>query len=304
VILALFRKERVYEGTEFSLNAVHPMPYLSEIFIDEQADAATNIFGIFPANTRLFREDFFDPNTRIKRGRFYVMGSPSKTYYSEDRVNHHPYASPFFPCPQLSSVDRQQRQVFPMNFDIFCSFNPGNIKNIRRLPTVFLGGKDFGTPWRIVDAERLYNGETLFTLKSLSALGTLPELIEEKLPEERKKEIRDGFQKIVDVAPIQIAESVVDVCREFARLLLAAWLPTVGVAVANEDLGGLVRIVLCKAKDRKGIANAASVINRLHPRGKSSERELHPEIRPLADEDASLAVSLIGFLLRDFGWAA
>ena len=159
--------------------------------------------------------------------------------------------------------------------------------------------------WRIVDAERLFNGETLFTLKSMSALGTLPELIEEKLPEEKKTEIREGFEKVVDVAPIQIAESVVDVCREFARLLLAAWLPTIDVTGASGDLDNLIKKV---PEPQVGVANAASIIKRLHSRGKSSERERQAgrgqEVRPLSNEDASLAVSLIGFLLRDFGWAA
>ncbi len=112
---------------------------------------------------------------------------------------------------------------------------------------------------------------------------------------------------MVAVAPIQIAESVVDVCREFARLLLAEWLLTVGVAVVcGDDLGKLIKKI---PQDKwVGIRNAASIINRLHPRGKSSERDRQAgsgqEIRPLSNEDASLAVSLIGFLLRDFGWAA
>lgn len=196
--------------------------------------------------------------------------------------------------------------LFSINFQFFKKFISNSEHKIENL-IIYLGDFSHRTAWRIVGIEKLFNGETLFTLKSLSALGTLPELIEEKLPEGKKKEIREGFEKVVAVAPIQIAESVVDVCREFARLLLAEWLLTVGVAVVcGDDLGKLIKKI---PQDKwVGIRNAASIINRLHPRGKSSERDRQAgsgqEIRPLSNEDASLAVSLIGFLLRDFGWAA
>ena len=56
------------------------------------------------------------------------------------------------------------------------------------------------------------------------------------------------------------------------------------------------------------ITNAALIINRLHPRGKSAERERQANdgkaLRPIDDLDAETSVHLIGLILRDIGWAA
>lgn len=55
------------------------------------------------------------------------------------------------------------------------------------------------------------------------------------------------------------------------------------------------------------ISSAAKIINRLHPRGKSAERQRQETkgkiMRPIIDEDAALAVRLFGFLLLELGHA-
>lgn len=296
MILAIHHSSSiVFEGVNERFSAIDPQPHLSEVFSCSIKEGKPEFSQITPNFRTLFREDSFDPTSRIRRGRIYEHYSayPHNQIYADFGR----FPSPFTP----SSAGQKHNN----EFEFYTNYSHNNLVNMKRISVIFLGGGDFITPWRIVDMELLFTRETLFTLKSMSTLGTLPELIEEKLPPEKKKEIQEGFEKVVDVAPIQIAESVVDVSREFARLLLAAWLPTIGVADTAKDLGKLVNKV---PKDRVAIANAASVINRLHPRGKSSERECQAgkgqEIRSLSNEDASLAVSLIGFLLRDFGWAA
>ena len=96
---------------------------------------------------------------------------------------------------------------------------------------------------------------------------------------------------------------IVDVCREFTRVILAAWLPTVG-GEPKGDLGDLIKVV---PPDRVGIKLAATIINWLHPRGKSSEQERQAQrgadIRDVSAEDGELSVSLVGFLLRELRWA-
>jgi hypothetical protein len=98
--------------------------------------------------------------------------------------------------------------------------------------------------------------------------------------------------------------AVVDVCREFARLIIAAWLPTIGVNPEGYDLGKLIEAV---PVERTGIRSAASIINRFHPRGKSAEQERQAQkgrqIRNISNEDGELSISPVGFLLREFGWA-
>lgn len=168
---------------------------------------------------------------------------------------------------------------------------------------IFLGGVNYETAWRIIAAERLFNGETLFTLKATNTLGTLPDLADEALPPERRKQVLEGLEKVADVAHNHLPVPIVDVCREFARVILSAWLPSVG-GNPYGDLGALVSAV---PGDRLGVRCAAGIINRLHPRGKSAEQENQArqgrQLRDVCDEDADLSISLVGFLLRELQWA-
>ena len=168
-------------------------------------------------------------------------------------------------------------------------------------PLIFIGDASYNTAWHVIGAERLFNSETLFTLKSANTLGILPDLDKGALPPEKRKQILEGFEKVADAAHKYVP--IVDVCREFVRVILAAWLPTVG-REPKGDLGNLIKEV---PDERVGIKSAAGIINRLHSRGKSSERERQAQkgrdIRDVSDEDGKLSVSLVGFLLREFGWA-
>jgi hypothetical protein len=87
--------------------------------------------------------------------------------------------------------------------------------------------------------------------------------------------------------------------------MLAAWLPVVGVESSKGDLADLIKKIPAA---NEGLRAAARIINRLHPRGKSSERERQADrgkdFRGVSSEDAELSVALIGFLLREAGWAA
>ncbi|MGC2224844.1 MAG: hypothetical protein WA624_22025 [Methylocella sp.] len=164
---------------------------------------------------------------------------------------------------------------------------------------IFLGDASYKTVWHVIGAERLFNSETLFTLKSANTLGILPDLDEDALPAGRRKQILQGFEKVADAAHKYMPMPIVDVCREFGRIILAAWL-----SMEGDDLGKLINEV---PSERVGIKYAAGIINRLHSRGKSSEQERQAQkgrdIRDVSDEDGELSVSLVGFLLREFGWA-
>lgn len=60
-------------------------------------------------------------------------------------------------------------------------------------------------------------------------------------------------------------------------------------------------------KKLAGVIATAQIVNRLHPRGKSAEREKQAangkNLRPIIDEDAETSVQLSGLILRDIGWA-
>ncbi len=292
MMLAIFRDERVYEGNERSLNAVYPMPSLSKVVVDQDPikQPGREILGNpNPITPPLFREDSFDPTTRIRRGRFYVVDGQNKKQWRREWVNDYPYARP--PGLQLPTYE----------MDAYSWLQPTLVPAARR-PLIFLGDASHNTAWHIVGVERLFNGETLFTLKSANTLGILPDLHEDALPPEKCQQVSEGFERVADAAQKYMPVPIVDVCREFARITLAAWLPTVG-GNPEGDLGALIKAV---PDDRVGIKSAARIINRLHARGKSSEQERQTQrgcdIRDVSDEDGALSVSLIGFLLREFGW--
>ncbi|MFZ0494294.1 MAG: hypothetical protein WBG11_01235 [Methylocella sp.] len=295
MILAIFQNERVYEGNLNLLNAVYPMPSLSMVDVHQIKQSGLQILSnLYPKEPLLFREGSFDPTTRIRRGRLYCLDKPSHKYDAQG-INHYPYAQPVGGQPPFYDIRT------------YCPLQSAYPASTSRKPLIFLGDPSdagYKTAWHVIGAERLFNGETLFTLKSANTLGTLPDLDESALPTERRKQIREGFEKVADAAYKYMSVPIVDVCREFARIILAAWLSTIGGEPEGDDLGHLIKAV---PSDRVGIKSAAEIINRLHPRGKSSEQERQAQkgrdIRDVSDEDGELSVSLVGFLLREFRWA-
>jgi hypothetical protein len=293
VILAIFQNERAYDGNENFLTAVYPMPSVSKLEMGEASPLGWRALGdLHPAMPTLFREDSFDPTTRLRRGRFYTH-YPQKTTYDPNRVNHYPYGPPTSGGPLL------------YNMDCYRSLQPTGPIQASNRPIILLGDGSYTTAWRIIGGERLFNGETMLTLMAARSPWILPELtIGDNLSLEKRTQILQGFERTLDAAHKYLPVPIVDVCREFARIMLAAWLPTVGVS-AKGDLSELLKSV---PNDRVIVRSSAYIINRLHSRGKSSEQQRQENrghsIRAVSDSDAELSLGLIACLLREFGWAA
>src|SRR5882672_9305327 len=99
MIIAIFQDERVYEGKLNILNAVYPMPTLSKVVVDPTTSEVPKVLGnLHPANPPLFREDSFDPTSRLRRGRFYSPGD--RRTFDPRWVNHNPYSQPIGGAPQ------------------------------------------------------------------------------------------------------------------------------------------------------------------------------------------------------------
>lgn len=293
MILAIFQGARIYEGNSFSLNALYPMPTLSHVIPDPITEALPEFLGnVNPIVPPLFREDSFDPTTRIRRGRFYTPDSPNRRVWPVERVSHFPYGPP---------TGGQPAQY---DMDVYSSLQPLAAQKSQ----VFLGGVNNRTAWRVVDSERLFNNETLFTLKSAKTFGVLPELIDDKLPKEKRREIVQGAERVADSAYNYWPQPIVDGCREFACVIVDAWLPNVLPTVAQKQEGkDLAKLIEVIPEEYKCVMSAATIINRLHSRGKSSAQKRQAQkgrnIRDVSNEDGELSLSLAGFLLREFNWA-
>ncbi len=290
------RRGLVYEGEQNFYRAIHPIPVLTRatcVWLPSGSDSPD-------CPSPLFREDSFDPVTRIRCGRLYV------------RADHPPQKLPAanvcnYPFGQLVGVAAGE-------WDAECFYRPINqwdITPTTRLEAapIELGDQGFTTRWRVVAVERISSGDLLFTLRAISALGALPILAESLSSRDGSPvptaPIRKALDQLVSAFHGQQPVPIADVCRETARVILAAW---IGTNANTKDLAGVIRMISNESDKREGLQSAATVIRLMHSRGKSSEQEQQAakgkDLRLVCMEDAETAVQLVGFLLRDIGWAA
>ena len=245
----------------------------------------------------LFREDSFDPITRIRRGRLYVEDQRGEVW-SREQVDY----GYFQPQPGSGSGGYEWSSEASYKSWESSSSIPKEVIG----HSIQIGSNGYITPWRIVAAERIAIGHILFTLRAYSQFGVIPELANMISDKEGNsieiKPVRESLDALVDAIHRQQATPTVDVARETTRNILSTW---IGQQAHGMDLAKAIELI----PNDKVIAKwSASIINRLHPRGKSSEQERQEakgsRLRPITEEDAECAVNLVGLLLREIGWTA
>jgi hypothetical protein len=285
------RRGIVYEGDPYQLWAIHPLPMIVPAALaglDSQGGGKRNM---------IFREDVFDPLTRIRRGRFYcLIGGRSSHTRSASQVSNGVYGP-----------------LVGITTDQFDEDNSGQIAsvpdvNAARREIVRLGSDAATTYWRVIDVEQNVLGQQVFTLRAKSLFGVLPELNAHvtkqdggTLADGVLDEVRQSLAALVDTYHRFQPVPTVDAARETARVILSKW---IGCAAHGKDLGDVK-----KALDKKSIfGSAAHIVGRMHARGKSAERESQASkganLREPTDEDAETSVHLVGMMLREIGWAA
>lgn len=295
VLLAL-RRGLIYELDGNFGRAVHPVPILTCATSDWIRTGVANV-GCMPL---IFREDSFDPVTRIRRGRLYLFDdSHGARSIPSQRVHNYPFG-PHIGAGGGWVPDCWYKPVERTDFDAGVCLEGLQIN---------LGEGDFETLWRVAGVERITTGDLLFTLRALSSFGVLPPMREdlqskdgESVVANRVQQVHVTLDKLVDAFHVQQPVPIVDVARETARIILTAW---IGTDVEGRDLGEVCKQI---PEKEKGLTRwAASIINRLHSRGKSSHQEQQEAegkmLRPVIDEDAEASVQLIRLLLREIGWA-
>ncbi len=277
------RRGLVYEGDISSLHAIHPIPVIT----NASGDLVRNQSS--PAQEVVFREDSFDPVTRIRRGRFYQTGG-QQTWHP-DRVHNYPFG------PHIGLAGGAFD--FDNHYTAIDHTNPGIGTNGAH---IYLGSDNYKTAWRVVDIEKISTGHLLFTLKSLSSFGVLPKLEKDDI------EIKSAYENVVDAALKYDPIPLIDVCKSAANVVLLAWLPTVGVVIGKNqhELGQLADFIP-PGKDKERIAPVAKLLARLHSHSKPSVQKSqvakNEPLRSVTDDDAELAIQLFGFLLKEIGWA-
>lgn len=301
-----------YEGSPSLYGqAVWPTPFLSIAnyigLLSGWKRADEN--GDLSSAPMIFREDFFDPVARVRRGRLYTRSDGVNP--SEWHVQPHPaYGG------RMISNKASPNQFFGPNEQ---GYIPNRLVTFRswvmtpsfaahqRNSVLVLGFGGRMTSHVILDIERLFNGEELITMRTRASLGALPELLVEFIPPEHKNLVLEQYEKAANAAYRDDADSVVDRCREAASAALAA---KRSLHIEQDekdsrlDLAFLAKFfTIGKFSDRYALvilSNAALIIARMHARTKSSE--LGNGVKPLTEADAEAALALLGVIYRELGW--
>ncbi|MCY4755411.1 hypothetical protein [Pelomonas aquatica] len=286
----------VYEGLSNFGHGLWPAPLLLRAtFIREPEDwAQVPNTGALRNASVVFREDFFDPVSRIRRGRFYEpslsAGQPALWWV-------HPH-------PTASDASKTKNGAGQVNLSLL-TFVPMT-RLVERLgpspePVVVLGAQPAVTAWSVVAVERADHDHDVVTLKARLNFGFLPELLTEAIPAAARKRVTEAVAKVVDAAHRQSGIALVDLCRAAATVVLAEMLVEQGKArdLLEKDLGEVVAALPEQAKLRR---SAADIIRMLHPRGKPNE-QVRLGTPPVTEADGLFALEAFAFLLRDLGWA-
>ena len=225
----------------------------------------------------LFREDYFNSATRIRRGRLYQKDV--KTDWN------------------FSHVERIQKDVQVGVFRANVSYKTA-ADSVKPGWTAVLGNNNAQSHWVVVMSEKIGSEAHYLTLKSKTYFGVLPEIKPDAIPEANRQDILQALDAVVEAAPIQAPQPVIDACRNAACHIITAKFPESN-PTGGKELGPMVRWLNDNKHQTK--ADAADIVNSLHSRAKANAAAQHGT-RPVSRQDANLAVDAIAFLLQDFGW--
>lgn len=279
----------VYEGDGHYGRAVWPTPVITPAkfaFPSEgplKAETSSNPFGY------RFREDSFDPVSRIRRGRFYCAGNSQPQPW---RVSPHPGRPIESIAPDIHIVTKSLETFYG---------NPiwhQHISGKQEPPLVLLGLDDRFTVWTIIDVEAISTGEDLVTLKARNSFGILPQMRHDQIPEAFQAKLKETLKTFADEVHRASPVSVIDRGRDVVAHALLAYFDLRGADV--EDLGNLIKRL--ESEKKAVAASAANIIARLHARAKPSEQERR-ELHPIREQDAELVIQCVGTLLCEINFA-
>lgn len=286
----------VYEGdSTYGVHLVWPTPVLTPAkFLDSSVKEFSAVEAGNPVKF-YFREDSFDPVSRIRRGRFYKNSGSSG-------VNWWALPNPLVTI-QHSQIDNNGCQQISV-VDCYASIISSELNTLGiSYPVVVLGKGDSSTIWTIINIEAGFTGVELVTLKARQSLGALPELSFAKLPIQNGNSIQEALQTLEDDYHLASPESVVDRANEAATRLLNTFLETKGRNTQDSLYKAIAEAGKLEQQDKKEIVrNAADVVRLLHGRTKYAVQR-DKNTRDVREQDAELAIQCIGVILCDLGWA-
>mgnify|MGYP000029128930 CR=1 FL=1 len=240
----------------------------------------------------IFREDYFDPITRIRRGRFY--SSSNYTQPGNWSIND-PHRTDLRVRKWRDGVAQEANLYTFAGFPLEPIFRDSGGAH---KTTVIIGSEPHFTTWKIISTEVTFFRETLVTLKSYRSLGVLPDIEHEKVPLDIRGpllESIEGIENSVDrLGPID----VVDRCRATLSIIFGSLCGSL-----EKDLAKAISAYM--NREMKGQDNlstwAAKIVGRLHSRGKPNEQFRYSS-GPTTEMEAQLAVNCVAAVLSGTGW--
>lgn len=225
-----------------------------------------------PTQGYMFLEDFYDPKSRVRRGRIFSAWTSQPQCWRGPNVVYGNFNS-YTRCSIWADY-----------------YNRGH-KDLY----VMLGDEKRFTTWKLIDLEVIATGEEMLTLKAISNFGLLPELLDKEIPADELPLILNKIAMVVDDMYTASSESVVDCCREAATAIISAY-----TGRSGKDLGTVYKDLAKIDPPRFLAKDAANIINLFHSRRKTAE--IQQGRRRITDEDAQLAVQCLGTILVELEW--
>ena len=283
----------LYEGQNNHGHAVWPQPLISRAKIIE-----TDADWMAPPqpndnHTLVFREDSFDPLTRIRRGRIY---QPHSTQPYHWRVQPHPALGEEIAARNNGGyLDKDLLTYVP-----FSGFSqPAGVWSGT---TIMLGEGEAVTPWTIIGVEKGFSGENSVTLRARSNFGRLPEIDEAVVPSSSKHEIVEAISGLSDRAFRESPVSLIDRCGNVAQILLSRWIhdDSGDDSCLTMDLGAVAKHLEKPRNDLVILICSLKVLARLHARGKPNKQK-SKDVRVPGESDAETALALVSTILLEIG---
>ncbi len=280
----------IYQASNGVWTSVWPATPILSVAVFIASSKESPAFDRDLTNAKIvFREDSFDPITRIRRGRFYNSSADPRP--AQQFVLPHPLYGTHGSMISLKD-GRCERMLYI--FD--------QAQNDPPTKTVIIGSDE--SRWRVLSTERIVSGEYLVTLKARHALGILLELNAEAIPEVGREKAIETYNILVDSAYRETPGSIIDRARDAAQWFLGTWYAEKKNGddkCLQIDLANIITKIENEKPPQKIIVCAATIIARLHSRGKPNEQEKR-STRPLMEADAEFALAAVGMLLREFNW--
>lgn len=277
----------VYEKATFVGHGVWPTPFLMPAKIigslSKEITATTleDTDGLL-----LFREDAFDPVSRIRRGRFYKANSNGQPESWQVTIH--------------SATNERTGPVPIRGYSAYSIEKETSLfKNRSEQPLIILGRQESFSIWTMTNIEKTVYGQDLVTLRMRRTFGALPKINEVAIPSYGKEVVIEKINKLAEEIHRGGPESVIDRAREAVTAILSVFLNDSG-----KDLGDLNKKLknLPEEKQKHVVQHAANIIGLFHARGKTAEQQKR-DFRSITEQDAELAVKCVGTILCDLAWA-